>query len=74
MMDCECVNRHIPAALITEACDTGEGVVWLCPTSAANLRLLLGIYEKRAGNVPGSMTKHFSKYIRDLAYTIYSKE
>lgn len=74
MMDCKCVNRHIPAALETEPCEVADGVVWLCPTSAANLRLLLRIYEKRAGIVPGSMTKHFSKYIRDLAQQIYSKE
>lgn len=70
---CVCVDRHIPKPLITTACETPGGVVWLCPTSADNLRVLLDIYEKRAGNVPGSLTKHFSKYIRDLAKQIHEQ-
>lgn len=70
---CGCVDRHIPKPVTTTPCNTPEGVVWLCPTSAENLRVLLEIYDKRAGIVPGSMTKHFSKYVRDLAEQIYNE-
>lgn len=73
MRDCKCVNRHVPTPLRTAERATPRGVVWLCPVADDNLNLLLEIYEKRAGSVPGSMTKHFGKYIRDLAESIYNE-
>lgn len=70
---CECVDRHIPKPVKTIACDAPGGVVWLCPTAEQNLSALLEIYDNRAGEVPGSITKHFGKYIRDLAKQIYQQ-
>ena len=71
---CQCVARHIPKPVETHPCETPGGVVWLCPTASENLAILVGIYKARSGQVPGSMTKHFGQYVRDLAEQIYQNQ
>lgn len=73
-MMCKCVIRHTPEPVDLLTRQVNDGTVCLCPTSAHNLDVLLRLYEQRAGSVPGSLTKHFSKYINDLAKDIYFKD
>lgn len=73
MIGCQCVARHIPKPLTLRPCRTGRGVVWLCPTAFDSVTALVRLMEARAGDVPGSETKHYGKYIRDLAESIYNE-
>jgi hypothetical protein len=64
---CRCTTRHIPKPI--ELVETNE--VWLCPTSAGNLGVLMLEWLKHGGEPPGWITKHYSAYIRRLAKENY---
>lgn len=70
---CSCTTKHVPDPRSLCAIDTPDGIVLLCPTGAANLTMLLREYDKVGGVPPGSVTKHYGKYIRDLARVVYTK-
>jgi hypothetical protein len=67
MINCPCSGKHVPKPL------TGvevEGYT-LCPTAHANLEDLLAMYKLTGGRPDGSVTKHYGKFIRDLAEKIW---
>lgn len=67
MIDCPCSGKHVPKPL------TGVEVsgYTLCPTAKANLEDLLSKYELHGSRPDGSVTKHYGKFIRDLAEKIW---
>lgn len=60
---CECSTKHVPKPVEFIFM---EGK-WLCPTSACNLRTLLLEWDRYDGEPPGSVTKHYSAFVRALA-------
>jgi hypothetical protein len=68
---CLCSGKHVPDPRFLMSLDTPGGVVLLCPTAASNLAGLLCEFDKAGGTPLGSVTKHYGKYIRDLAETIW---
>jgi len=68
---CLCSKKHVPDPRFLVTLDTGEGLVLLCPTAACNLAGLLREYELAGTTPQGSITKHYGKYIRGLATTIW---
>ena len=67
---CVCSGKHVPDPRITMELDMRGETVYLCPTSAANLMLLIEEYRRAGGSPDGSTTKHFGPYIRRLAKEI----
>jgi hypothetical protein len=68
---CLCSGKHVPDPRFLMSLDTPGGDVLLCPTAASNLAGLLMEYHQSDGTPLGSVTKHYGKYIRDLAETIW---
>jgi hypothetical protein len=70
---CACTQRHVPLPqkLLSQVVAGEE--VFLCPTTYFNVASLLDWYRIFGGDVPGSITKHYSKYVRDLTFAL-SKE
>lgn len=68
---CECSGKHVPDPRFLCTIDTQSGPVLLCPTAASNLAGLLQEYNAAQGRPLGSVTKHYGKFVRDLAETIY---
>ena len=67
MRECPCTTKHVPKPVEL----VFESGYWLCPTTALNLKALLGDYEDYEGTPPGSVTKHYSAYTRALAETLH---
>ena len=68
---CLCSGKHVPDPRFLVSLDTPGGSVLLCPTAASNLAGLLQEYDLSNGRPLGSITKHYGKFIRDLAELIY---
>lgn len=66
MRDCPCTGKHVPKPVALVEVDRD---LWLCPTSAVNFQRLLVEYDTHRGVPPGSVTKHYSAFIRALALT-----
>jgi hypothetical protein len=69
--NCECSIKHIPNPMKFAKIRVGEEEVILCPSGLFNLQDLLSEYVLTNGTPPGSVTKHYGKYVRDLAAKIY---
>ncbi len=63
---CKCVGKHIPKSNKIYRIDYAAGRIFVCPTALANFHALEVEYVKYDGNPPGSVRKHFSKFVRDL--------
>lgn len=68
---CLCSSKHVPDPRVLMGLDAEEQAVLLCPTAASNVASLLTEFDKAGGSPLGSVTKHYGKYIRDLANTIW---
>lgn len=71
--ECRCSTKHVPLPMVWARVVTKIGVVTLCPTGVMNLRALLEQYNLTQGKPSGSVTKHYGKFIRDLAAEIYKE-
>lgn len=67
------LNRHHILPLGEGGLDEPDNVVWLCPTSHANVHELLRAYVKYEGSPPWDIVKHFGVYIRMLAKEGYRR-
>ena len=69
---CNCSSKHVPNPMkLIEI--SHEGSVWVvCPTFLVNLIDLLEEYDLHNGGVPGRVTKHYGKTVRDLARTLWT--
>lgn len=63
MINCECTTKHIPKPVNYVEIDG----IQLCPTTACNLSALMLEWERHEGEPPGSVTKHYSRFVRALA-------
>lgn len=74
---CVCVGKHVPLPNLLNAHhkvpkyygghDTDDNLVWLCPTTHVNVHALLREYDRNKGIPHGSIRKHYSMYVQDLA-------
>lgn len=70
---CACVQRHVPLPQHYYEIETGEGVVYVCPTTFFNVQQLAASYQLHDGPPPGSITKHYSKFVRELVLALYGR-
>jgi hypothetical protein len=70
---CLCSQKHVPLPKVWARVQIGEEFIILCPTSAMNLRALLAEWTLTGGEPSGRVTKHYGKYIRDLAAEIFKE-
>jgi len=68
---CRCSIKHIPNPLVLAKVNTQEENIHLCPSGLFNLEDLLREYALTGGRPSGSVTKHYGKYLRDLAANLY---
>ena len=69
---CSCVQRHVPLPLTYKQIRRRDGeTVVLCPTTYDNVRGLLTGYQMFDGIPPGSTTKHYSRYVRELCLDLW---
>lgn len=73
MIECQCVERHVPLPMSYKQVKVGEDIVQLCPTTYANVRSLLTEFVIRDTVPPGRITKHYSKYVRELCFSIWKE-
>lgn len=71
MIQCECVERHVPLPMTYKQVKVEDEVIQLCPTTYANVRELLTEFILRDSLPPGRITKHYSKYVRELCFRIW---
>lgn len=62
---CACSGKHVPKPLTLYLMAIGADTVAICPTSYENVQEFTRALKR--GYVPGSVRKHFSKYIQELA-------
>lgn len=70
---CECVERHVPLPVTLRTLQVGPDVVYLCPTTYYNIRDLLTEFEVRSTVPPGSVTKHYSKFVREIVLALWKE-
>jgi len=70
--NCECSVKHIPNPMKLAKINVEGDEIYLCPSALFNLQDLLWEYHLTKGIPAGSVTKHYGKYIRDLAAQIYN--
>jgi hypothetical protein len=68
---CKCTGKHVPRPTVLAVIRAGGQRIHLCPTSMMNLNQLLWEYDLTDGDPLGSITKHYGKYVRDLADKLY---
>lgn len=67
------LNKHHIHPLGMGGADTEDNIVWLCPTSHANVHELLRAWVKNEGEPSWNVRKHFSPYVRDIAEDGYRR-
>lgn len=65
---CPCSSKHVPKPVTYQEV---EGQT-LCPTAYANLVHLLSLYDLTGRRPDGRVTKHYGKFIRDLAELVWA--
>ena len=69
---CTCSNKHVPNPMKWIEIYYGDQRRVVCPTFFVNLIDLLEEYDLCNGVVPGRVTKHYGKDVRDLARTLWN--
>lgn len=67
MIDCPCSGKHVPKPIELKE----FGNLKLCPTAISNINHLLDLYTLTGGKPDGSLTKHYGKFVRDVANGIW---
>lgn len=75
---CKCVSKHVPLPTVLHnhhiipkylgGSEDASNKVYLCPTTHDNVHSLLRAYAKHGGRPPGSVRKHYSEFVEDLAH------
>jgi hypothetical protein len=69
--DCPCSSKHIPKPATMAVVRVAGKRFTVCPTTLWNLIQLLWELDLTDGDPLGSITKHYGKFVRDLASEIY---
>lgn len=73
MILCQCSKKHVPLPMSYKYIVVDREVVPLCATTYYNVRELLTSFEVYATLPPGSVTKHYSKFVRELCFRIWKE-
>lgn len=73
MIECKCVQRHVPLPMDLHMIKVGEEIIPVCPTTYVNVRKLLTEFVIRDTIPPGRITKHYSKYVRELCFRLWKE-
>ena len=69
---CKCVSsKHVPLPKVYYKLLVNGTIVWLCPTTYYNMNKLLTAYRMYDTVPPGSVRKHFSKFVQDLVLELF---
>lgn len=71
MIGCVCVEKHVPLPVTLKSLRVGNEVVDVCPTTCYNVMELLTSFKLYNGPPPGRITKHYSKYVREICLRIW---
>lgn len=71
---CACVQRHVPLPSRHYIINVGGETVYVCPTTFFNVQDLIAAYNVYGDQPPGSVTKHFSKFVRDLCLALFREK
>lgn len=72
-MECTCVEKHVPLPTTYRYIKIGKDVVCLCPTTFDNVENLMVAFRLTGAMPPGSVTKHYSKYVREICLRIWKE-
>lgn len=72
-VECFCCSKHVPLPLVHYKIVVNNSIVYLCPTSYYNMNKLLTAYRAWDKIPPGSVRKHYSKYIQDLVLELWKE-
>lgn len=67
------LNHHHVVPKYAGGTDAPENMVWICPTTHANVHELLRAWEKAGGEPAWEVRKHFSPFVRELARRGYEE-
>lgn len=73
MIECQCVQRHVPLPRNYYKARVNGETVLLCPTTYANVRELLVEFKIRDSIPPGRITKHYSRYVRGICLDMWKE-
>jgi len=73
MNECQCVQRHVPLPTRLYNIKIGNDKIHLCPTTYSNVRDLLTSFQVHGTVPPGRITKHYSKYVREICFRIWKE-
>jgi len=69
---CRCSGKHVPSPHRLYCLERDDVVVYVCPTAYWNLVALMEEFIHHDGNPPGSVQKHYSKFVKTLHTTFTS--
>ncbi len=70
---CRCCGKHVPLPLIYYKLLVGGEIEWLCPTTYHNVSKLLASYRVLDRPPPGSIKKHYSKFVQNLVNELWEE-
>jgi hypothetical protein len=73
MIECQCVQKHVPLPANYKQLKVKGEVVSLCPTTYENVMDLLTAFKVHATIPPGHVTKHYSKYVREICFSLWKE-
>lgn len=68
---CYCVGKHVPLPIVYYKIQIGTEIICLCPTTWYNMNKLLTAYRVYGTVPPGSVRKHYSKYVQELVLELW---
>lgn len=68
---CHCTSKHVPKPTVYYKILLNGTVVYLCPTTWYNVNKLLTAYRVRGSVPPGSVRKHYSKFVQELVSELW---
>lgn len=73
MIGCVCVEKHVPLPVTVFRLKVGEETLTVCPTTWYNIEELMVAFKIYNGPPPGRVTKHYSKYVREICLQLWKE-
>lgn len=71
---CACVEKHVPLPVTYKSLSVAGAGLTVCPTTWYNVMELLTEFRVYDGPPPGRVTKHYSKYVREICLTLWKEQ
>lgn len=73
MIGCTCVEKHVPLPVTYKSLRVRGQALTICPTSWYNVMELMTEFKVHEGPPPGRVTKHYSKYVREICLELWKE-